>query len=155
MHQPSKANGFLVEQVTLIRNSYSHLLRQELLQADQTQEQLARELFYAPFAVVSHNTDADPVFNYGNLAALKLFEFSWEEFTQLPSRLSAEQVNQAERGKLLAEVTQNGFIDHYEGLRISKSGKRFLIQNAVVWNLTDPNGNYKGQAALFEHWLFL
>jgi hypothetical protein len=49
-------------------------------------------------------------------------------------------------------VTANGYIDHYEGIRISSSGKRFKISNAVVWNLTDKNQNYKGQAAWFEQW---
>lgn len=155
MGHPNEANHFLVDQVTLIRNSYRQLFGKELIANAQTHEQFASQLFYAPFAVVSHNTDRDPVFNYANLTALKLFEFSWEEFTQLNSRLSAEAVNQAERDRLLAEVTKNGYIDHYEGVRISKSGRRFLIQNAVVWNLTDPNGIYQGQAASFERWQFL
>jgi len=48
---------------------------------------------------------------------------------------------------LLAEVTEQGYIDHYEGVRLSKTGKRFLIKNAVVWNLLDDDGGYKGQAA--------
>ena len=155
MEQPSKTNNFLIEQATLLRNSYRHLLGHELIITTQTDSQFARELFYAPFAVVSHDTGSDPVFNYGNLAALKLFQFSWEEFTKLPSRLSAEPVNQAEREMLLQEVSQKGYIDQYQGIRISKSGQRFLIQNAVVWNLEDPDKSYKGQAAKFEHWQFL
>ena len=69
----------------------------------------------------------------------------------LPSRLSAEPVNQAERERLLALVTQNGYIDNYAGVRISSTGKRCMIKNAVVWNLVD-NGIYKGQAACFTEW---
>jgi len=112
-------------------------------------------LFYAPFAVVSHDTACDPVFNYANLKALELFDLSWENLTRLPSRLSAEPVNQAERDRLLAEVTEKGYIDHYEGMRISRTGKRFLIKNAVVWNIMDKNQRYKGQAAWFDQWVFL
>jgi hypothetical protein len=155
MHYPSEANNFDVEQVTVIGKSYYRLFGKELIVTAQTHELFARQLFYAPFAIVSHNTEVDPIFNYANLKALELFEFSWEEFTQLPSRLSAEPIHQVDRDRLLAEVTKNGYINHYEGIRISKSGRRFLIQNADVWNLTDLNGNYQGQAACFNQWQFL
>lgn len=58
---------------------------------------VAKHLGDASFAVVSHGTHDDPIFNYGNRVALDFFEMSWEEFTSLPSRLSAEAPNQAER----------------------------------------------------------
>jgi hypothetical protein len=80
---------------------------------------------------------------------------SWEDFTCLPSRLSAEQVNQAERDRLLAEVMGKGYIDNYEGVRITSTGKKFQIRNAVVWNLMDNNHPYKGQSAWFDQWAFL
>jgi len=155
MDYPTEKNNFLVEHVVDIGNSYRQLLLKELIPDSQSDEQFARQLFYAPFALVSHDTVSDPVFNYANLKALELFELSWEDFTRLPSRLSAEPVNQVERKRLLAEVTEKGYIDHYEGVRISSTGKRFLIKNAVVWNLIDKNKRYKGQAACFEQWMFL
>ena len=77
--------------------------------------------------MLSHNTKAEPIFNYANAKALELFELSWEEFITLPSRLSAESVNQEERATLLAQVTAHGFIDNYQGIRISSTGKRFKI----------------------------
>jgi MEKHLA domain len=155
MDFPSEKNNFLVEHVLDIRNSYRQLLLKELIPDIQSDEEFARQLFYAPFALVSHDTASDPVFNYANLKALELFELSWEDFTCLPSRLSAESVNQAERERLLAEVTEKGYIDHYRGVRISSTGKRFLIKNAVVWNLIDKNQGNKGQAAWFDQWAFL
>ena len=155
MHYPSEANNFLVEHVSSIRNSYRQLLGKELIPGMLPDEQFARQLFYAPFAVVSHDTAQNPVFNYANLKALELFEFSWDEFTHLPSRMSAEPVNQHERDRLLAEVAEKGYIEHYEGVRLSKTGKRFLIKNAAVWNLFDNEGCYKGQAACFGEWSFL
>jgi len=155
MDFPSEKNNFLVEHVLEIRNSYSQLLLKELIPDIQSDEEFARQLFYAPFALVSHDTASDPVFNYANLKALELFELSWEDFTCLPSRLSAESVNQAERERLLAEVTEKGYIDHYRGVRISSTGKRFLIKNAVVWNLIDKNQGIKGQAAWFDQWAYL
>jgi hypothetical protein len=154
MQYPSEANHFLAEHAACIRHSYRQLLGKDLLPSAKN-EQFAHLLFYAPFAVVSHDTATDPVFNYANLKALQLFEFAWDEFTRLPSRLSAEPVNQAERERLLTTVTEKGYIDHYEGVRLSKTGKRFLIKNAVVWNLLDKDGGYQGQAACFEQWMFL
>jgi hypothetical protein len=155
MDYPTEENNFMLEHVVDIRNSYHQLLLEDLLPDIQTDEQFARQLFYAPFVLVSHDTASDPVFNYANLKALELFELNWEEFICLPSRLSAEPVNQAERERLLAEVTDIGYINHYEGVRISSTGKRFLIRNAVVWNLVDNKQLYKGQAACFAHWVFL
>jgi hypothetical protein len=154
MDFPTEKNNFLVEHVLDIKNSYRQLLLEELIPGIQSDEECARQLFHAPFALVSHDMASDPVFNYANLKALELFELSWNDLIQLPSRLSAEPVNQAERDRLLAEVTEKGYIDHYEGIRISSTGKRFLIKNAVVWNLIDKNQGYKGQAAWFDQWEF-
>jgi hypothetical protein len=36
-------------------------------------------LFNAPFVVLSHNTEAQPILNYANRAGVKFFELSWEE----------------------------------------------------------------------------
>ncbi len=155
MDYPAEKNNFLVEHVLDIRNSYRRLLFKELIPDILSDEQFARQLFYAPFALVSHDTASDPVFNYANLKALELFELSWDDFTHLPSKLSTEPVNQTERDRLLAEVMAKGYINHYEGVRVSGTGKRFLIKNAVVWNLMDKNQRYKGQAACFGQWEFL
>ena len=109
----------------------------------------------APFVVVSHGTEADPIFNFGNPTALALFELSFEEFTRLPSRKSAEPLERAERQALLDRVTHHGYINDYQGIRISSTGKRFLVKNAIVWNVYDPNEVYRGQAATFSEWTFL
>jgi hypothetical protein len=67
----------------------------------------------------------------------------------LPSRLSAEPLARDERARLLARVTEFGFVDDYSGMRISGRNKRFMITNATVWNLLDADGVYRGQAAAF------
>ena len=71
---------------------------------------------------------------------------------RLPSRLSAEPVSQMERARLLEQVTARGFIDDYSGVRISRTGRRFLIRRATVWNLIDQTGTYQGQGAMFRDW---
>ena len=116
---------------------------------------LARFLFEAPMVIVSHGTEADPVLNYGNAAALALWEMSWEELMRTPSRLTAESPERAERARLLETVTTHGFIDDYSGIRISRSGRRFRIARATVWNLVSAEGAPTGQAATFSDWTFL
>lgn len=155
MRFPSKDNHFLSDHANVLNTSYRKLVGSDLVVNYTNHQSLAEALFYAPFVVVSHNTEADPVFNYANLKALQLFEFDWDEFTALPSRLSAEPAHQSERAKLLADVAKKGFSNGYTGVRVTKSGARFLIQNAVVWNLFDKTGTYAGQAARFDEWQFL
>lgn len=145
-------NTLLINHVQLILNSYQRLTGRILMEA---QENLLEALDNAPFALVSHGTENDPVFNYGNQTALDLFGLTWDEFVALASRLSAEQPTREERARLLREVQDKGFIDHYSGVRITKDGRRFLINKATVWNVIDEWGNYHGQAATFSQWQFL
>ena len=114
--------------------------------------ELAQRVFEAPFVLVSHGTEADPILNYGNAAALALWEMTWEELTRTPSRLTAEAPNREERARLLDAVTRRGFIDDYSGVRISKSGRRFRISRATVWNLLTETNQPCGQAAMFNKW---
>ena len=109
----------------------------------------------APFVTASHGTEADPVFNYANRAALALFETTWTDFTSMPSRLSAEPVAREERAQLLARVNQRGFIDDYSGIRISTSGRHFRIRRATVWNVVDTRAAPRGQAVVFRDWEYL
>ena len=109
-------------------------------------------MWVAPFCIVAHDTAADPIFFFGNLTALRLFEMDFESFTKLPSRYSAEPVVQEERARLLERVARDGLIDDYSGVRISATGKRFRIANACVWNLIDAQGLPHGQAAAFSNW---
>lgn len=109
----------------------------------------------ADIAVVSHGTEQDPVFNYGNAMALRLFEMDSVSFTQLVSRKSAEVPNREERNRLLEAVTRQGYIDHYSGIRISASGRRFRIEAATVWNLHNSEQLYCGQAACIRGWTYL
>lgn len=133
----------------LIVESYRRLTGLSLLSPGNGQMSLREALWQAPRAIVAHGTEADPIFFYGNRLALELFEMTFEEFTRLPSRLSAEPLAQASREKLLAEVSRRGFVDHYSGVRIASSGRRFMIADATVWNLLDESGVYQGQAAVF------
>lgn len=146
---------FTVARTQLIARSLKHWTGRDLLAGDFSPEELAENVFHAPFVLVSHGTEADPILNYGNATALALWEMPWAELTRTPSRLTAEAPNREERARLLAAVTTHGFIDDYSGIRISKTGRRFRIAQATVWNLLNERGLHAGQAATFSHWEFL
>jgi|SRR6478735_2464946 len=138
------------ERLSLVVDSYHRLTGRQLV--DPGQSDLWEACWSAPRVIVAHGTQVDPIFFYGNQLALSCFELSFAAFTRLPSRYSAEPLARKERDALLARVHQRGFIDDYAGVRISASGQRFRIENAVVWNLLDEHGQLHGQAATFEHW---
>lgn len=148
---PSDQNAYLYKHAQLLLNSYRHWCKKSLI-PPQSQLDDAKTLFYAPFAVLSHSADSDPVFTYANQIALQTFGYDWQELMATPSRYSAEPVNREERSKMLAEVNQQGYTDQYSGIRIAKNGTRFRIHKATVWNLIDDHGNYQGQAAMFSDW---
>jgi len=152
---PSSENHYLHAHVARLVESFKHWTGKDLVEPSLSPEEQARNLFYAPFVVLSHNTAVDPLLNYANEAGLRLFELTWFELVAMPSRLTAETLVQAERARLLSEVSRKGFIDEYRGVRITRSGRRFSIERATVWNLFDTKGAPYGQAAMFGEWRFL
>src|SRR4051812_18831468 len=140
-----------LRRLNLLVSSYHRLTGQHLIEPHPAD--LWQACWAAPRVIVAHGTEEDPIFFYGNRLALSCFELDFESFTRLPSRYSAEPLLREERAALLARVRVHGFIDDYAGVRVSASGKRFRIQQAVVWNLLDESGIRHGQAATFEHWL--
>jgi MEKHLA domain len=145
----------VVHHTRCLLNSYRHWFSQDLLADLPDLDAAAHPLFCAPFVVLSHSTQADPVLNYGNQTALDLWEMAWTDFTQMPSRLTAEPDLREVRSQLLASAAQQGYLMGYEGVRISKTGRRFFIQNATIWRVLDQDGKACGQAATFKDWKFL
>ncbi|MGZ8453422.1 MAG: MEKHLA domain-containing protein [Candidatus Binatia bacterium] len=152
---PCEENQFRSDHVARLLASLRRWTGRVLVDPRLPAVEQARQIFYARFAVLSHNTAADPMLNYGNRAGMQLFELSWAELMRTPSRLTAEPLHRDERARLLDAVTRKGFIDDYRGIRISNTGRRFLIDNATVWNLLDENGAHYGQAATFSAWKYV
>ncbi len=137
----------------LILSSYERVTGSSLLPSGMGDVEAVGWLYEAaPFCVLAHDTASDPRFVYANVAAQRCFEYSWAEFTQLPSRLSAEAPNRTERQSLLDQVARQGYASGYRGLRISRSGRRFWIEDGTGWQLTDAAGAVHGQAAVFPRW---
>ena len=146
---------FVVSHTACLLRSLKHFAGRELVSGASDAHTLSQNIFEASFIIVSHGTEVDPVLNYGNRTALTLWEMTWEELTRTPSRFTAEVPNREERARLLASVTARGFIDDYSGVRISKTGRRFRIHRATVWNLVTEAGQPCGQAAMFDQWEFV
>ncbi len=144
----SDRHKFLLQHVALLRASYLRWTGKHLIDKNLDADAAVEALHSAPFALVSHGTEADPIFNYGNRRALELFEMDSDSFTRLPSRLSAATANQGKRGKALDEVSRCGFIEGYSGIRIARSGRHFRIRDTTIWNLVTADGEFHGQAAL-------
>ncbi len=115
----------------------------------------AQQLFAAPFVVLSHGVEGDPILNYGNALALQLGEMTATQFGATPSRVTAEPMLREDRQSTLDTVARQGYISGYAGVRVSGTGRRFLIENVVLWNVSDDDGNPLGQAASFDRWSFL
>ncbi|EPE95014.1 MEKHLA domain-containing protein [Rhizobium grahamii] len=133
----------------LLTGSFLRLVGKPLLEQGQGPDWLYREV---STVILAHDTEPDPRFIYANVAAQKRFEYGWDEFIGMPSRLSAEAPDRAERQLLLEAVERQGFIADYRGLRVKKSGKRFWMEHGVVWQLVDGSGERHGQAAAFSSW---
>ncbi len=112
-------------------------------------------LWDAPFVVLSHGVEDPPRFWYGNRAALDLFELTFDELSGMPSRNSAEPDRREEREQLLTNVRERGFSAGYSGVRISKTGRRFVIEDVLVWNVLDARGERIGQAATYRQHRYL
>ena len=155
MEAPQEHNDYLLAHARRLIESYRRWTGHDLVDPGLSPVEQAQALYEAPFVTASHGTESDPVFNYANRAALALFETGWTDFTCMPSRLSAEPAAREERAQLFARVNQHGFIDDYSGIRISTSGRRFLIRRATVWNVVDAHGVPGGQAVMFRDWEYL
>ncbi len=150
----SKRKEFLLEHGALLLRTYCERTGRHLIEPSGDVELDSQRLFEASFVVVSGGAEAEQILNYGNMTALGLWEMDWDTLTQTPSKETAEPVHQAQRAEFLRQVKATGFIDDYAGIRISRTGRRFRIQQATVWNVTDASGLYLGQAATFSAWEF-
>ncbi len=144
----------VITQSLRIINSFSHWFKKDLINTNGTDLEIAERLFKADVAVLSHTNQQEPIYNYGNGLALQFWELNWESLIKLPSRSTAEAIVQKERDRILQSCKNNGF-STWEGVRISSTGKRYLITNGLLWNLLDENNQFCGQAATYNQWKLL
>lgn len=136
-------------------HSYAHFSQRTLVEPTDDAVQLRASLDRLSAVIVAHNREADPFFVYANDLACQLWEMPREKLVGMPSRLTAESMHQDERARLLEKTQQQGFVDDYQGIRITATGRRFRIEQALLWNILDGQDNLIGQAATFDRWTWL
>ena len=92
----------------LLLDNYERLIGRSLLPRIGTGKEQSKMLFYAPFVLVSHGTQTNPIFNYGNRCALDLWGLTWQELLATPSRATVEGEEPAqERQKICLLYTSD------------------------------------------------
>lgn len=152
--KPYEGTDTVMQSLTIC-GSYKEKTGEKLLEGTLMVQEAAEALFKAPFVCASH--DADDVFNYGNQAALSLWGMTWNDFVGMPSTKSAEEDDgiQSERRELLDKAAENGVIRDYSGVRQASDGRKFRVDGATVWTITDREGNKTGQAVRFDSFTWL
>ena len=124
-------------------------------QPGQLRRLLCQNLFACGFPVLAHGTEQDPALSYANAAALQLWETRWDGLIGMPSRLTAPDSERAERSSALGQAKRLDAVQNYRGIRISRKGRRFMINKARIWTLWDAEEQVCGQAACFSDWWWL
>ena len=138
-----------VEHIRNVLNSFERLTGKTLIKRVNPDKDFL-SIEKGSFVLVSHNSSKNPILNFGNQFALRLWEMNWEEFVKTPSSKTAEVDLREDRSEMLKVVSKYGYFNNYEGIRVSSSGKRFKIKKAIIWNVNDDEGRFLGQAAYFE-----
>ena len=105
--------------------------------------------------MLAHGTEQDPSLSYANAAALQLWDSHWDGLIGMPSRLTAPDSERAERSSALGQAKRLDAVQNYRGIRISRKGRRFMINKARIWTLWDAEERICGQAACFSDWWWL
>ena len=152
--KPYEGTDTVMQSLTIC-GSYKEKTGEKLLEGTLMVQEASEALFKASFVCASH--DAEDVFNYGNQAALSLWGLSWNDFVGMPSTKSAEEDDsiQSERRELLDKAAENGVIRDYSGVRQASDGRKFRVDGATVWTITDREGNKTGQAVRFDSFTWL
>jgi PAS domain-containing protein len=148
MDLPTRPERSAREVFLRIERSHRTVVGGALVPVDGDVETRERWLYtQAPFGLLAHDGGSDPRFVYANRTAQRWFEYGWDELVGRPSRESAGPEDQAERDRLLADAARKGWSDGYRGVRVSRTGRRFRIEDVLMWNLLDDAGERCGQAA--------
>jgi hypothetical protein len=148
---PPQLNAETRRFVKSMVDSYGRLLGEPLFE-NLDEDALIEQCWNADRVLVAHDGGADPVLVFGNAKALELWEMSWNDFVGTPSRKTAEAPRREEREAMLTAAAEQGYFRGYEGVRISAEGRRFKIENAIIWNVLNDQGETIGQAATFRDW---
>lgn len=140
----------------LIESSYRGLFGDSLGEGADLAERARWVYLDAPFSLLAYETSGDTSgerkFTYANSTAQRCFEYSWDELIGMPSQELAPKDQRPNRDLLISQVEQRGYVRDIRGIRVAKSGRLFMVEDVLVWNLMDAAGLWCGQAAKFPRW---
>mmetsp|Transcript_14710 Transcript_14710/g.23932 ORF Transcript_14710/g.23932 Transcript_14710/m.23932 type:complete len:173 (-) Transcript_14710:2202-2720(-) len=134
--------------VHLLQESYKHYTGKQLGGEEMaTWEALHNS---EAFVLASVGIQDDPIFNYGNRAAMNVFKLDWDEFTQFPGRYSADEENRESREKLLKMANQAEYLPDVEAIRVDAEKRRFKLVDAELFTVLSGDKQTRiGQAVWF------
>jgi hypothetical protein len=130
-----------------ILDSYRRRLGHDLFERSGDAAEDARRLFDLPLAVLAHDTAPQPLLDWANLAAARAFDATPESLLGRPSAGTTPADAVADRRALFDVLARQGFVTGYSGVRISLTGRRFVIDDVTVLEVTDATGQPAGHAA--------
>jgi hypothetical protein len=143
---PAQANAWQDAYIQRVAASFLRVTGAPLLETGLS----GQGAWQGDFALLTHRGDPQATLNYGNAFALGLWECGWEEFTGLPSAVTAPPEDRASRAAAMAKVAQDNFVRGYRGRRISRKGRLFFIEDGIIWRLLDETGESFGVGAWFR-----
>ena len=132
----------------MILDSFRRLIGHDLIERSGDAAEDARRLFDLPLAVLAHDTAPQPLLDWANLAAARAFDATPEALLGLPSSRTAPADAVADRRALFEVLARQGFVTGYSGERVSLKGRRFVIDDVTVLEVTDAAGQLAGHAAV-------
>lgn len=136
------------DRATLILDSFRHRLGRDLVERSGEAIEDARRLDELPLAVLAHDSSAQPRLDWVNRAAAEAFDATPSRLLGMLSAETAPADAAQDRGRLFEALEETGFVSGYSGIRISVSGRRFMIEDVTVLTLTDAAGRPAGHAAI-------
>jgi len=137
-----------VTRATVILDTHRRLLGRELILRSGDAAEDARRLFDLPQAVLAHDTAPRPLLDWANFAAARAFDATPETLLGRPSADTAPADATADRRALFDVLARQGFVTGYSGVRVSVTGRRFIIEDVTVFALVDEAGRPAGHAAV-------
>jgi PAS domain-containing protein len=142
------ADHRFVTRATVILDSFRRCVGRDLVGRSGDPADDARRLFDLPQAVLAHDTSPAPLLDWANLAAARAFDATPETLLGRPSADTAPADATADRRQLFEALARDGFVTGYSGVRVSLTGRRFIIDDVTVFEVTDAAGRPAGHAAV-------
>lgn len=111
------------------------------------------------FSLLSHGRDEGTIdgalHNYANFGALTTFQTKKDVLLEIPARklarVGAHQYELEDKLHFLkSRIGGRDVIENYNGFRCTKNQEVFYIRQGLMWNCYDDDGEFFGQALLFD-----